>query len=330
MEAGGTRSGLNRSIRSSGRVAGRCPSRPGSDPTDPDRSLGPARPVGPDQPLDPILAPAFHCREVSLVVPLHEHQRGPVALRVIAVAQIGRRTSPACRPSGESCRPAGCRPRPPRRRDRPAAPRAHGRRAAARAATPVPASAARRGCRGCPVHRGPGVVALAPSSASASASFTVIDCLRPSRSSDTSADEPGASDDTWLRRSLLLCTGTPLTARITSPRLDAGGRGRAVGLHVVDERAARVLELQAAAPYPRSSAAPSRRACARRTWPSPTQLVHDVLRHVRRNREADADVAARRRQDLRVDADQLAAGVLTSAPPELPWLIGASVCRKSW
>ena len=32
--------------------------------------------------------------------------------------------------------------------------------------------------------------------------------------------------------------------------------------------------------------------------------------------------------DLRVDADELAFR-LTSAPPELPWLIGASVCRKS-
>ena len=31
-----------------------------------------------------------------------------------------------------------------------------------------------------------------------------------------------------------------------------------------------------------------------------------LLRHVRRNREADADVAAGARQDLRVDADQLA------------------------
>ena len=34
------------------------------------------------------------------------------------------------------------------------------------------------------------------------------------------------------------------------------------------------------------------------------EIVHHVLRHVRRNREADADVAAGRREDLRVDADQ--------------------------
>src|SRR5262249_30543307 len=36
------------------------------------------------------------------------------------------------------------------------------------------------------------------------------------------------------------------------------------------------------------------------------QLVHDVPRHVRGNREADADVAVRVRQDLRVDSDELA------------------------
>ena len=39
------------------------------------------------------------------------------------------------------------------------------------------------------------------------------------------------------------------------------------------------------------------------------QLGHDVARHVGRNREADPDVAARGREDLRVDADQLALGV---------------------
>src|SRR5438876_497790 len=36
------------------------------------------------------------------------------------------------------------------------------------------------------------------------------------------------------------------------------------------------------------------------------QLIHHVLRHVRRNREADADVAVVAREDLRVDPDQLA------------------------
>ena len=45
------------------------------------------------------------------------------------------------------------------------------------------------------------------------------------------------------------------------------------------------------------------------TVPLSIELRHDVLRHVGRNREADADVAARGRQDLRVDADQLAARV---------------------
>src|SRR5208283_53734 len=39
------------------------------------------------------------------------------------------------------------------------------------------------------------------------------------------------------------------------------------------------------------------------------ELVHDVLDHVDRDREADADVAAGCRQDGGVDADQLAAQV---------------------
>ena len=39
------------------------------------------------------------------------------------------------------------------------------------------------------------------------------------------------------------------------------------------------------------------------------ELVHDVLRHVGGDGEADPDVAARGREDLRVDADQLAARV---------------------
>ena len=67
----------------------------------------------------------------------------------------------------------------------------------------------------------------------------------------------------------------------------------------------------------------------RRTWPVVDQLPHDVLRHADGDREADADVAAGGREDLRVDADQLAAACSTSAPPELPWLIGASVWMKS-
>ena len=36
------------------------------------------------------------------------------------------------------------------------------------------------------------------------------------------------------------------------------------------------------------------------------QRIHHVARHVRRNRKTDPDVAVRGRQDLRVDADQLA------------------------
>ena len=48
-----------------------------------------------------------------------------------------------------------------------------------------------------------------------------------------------------------------------------------------------------------------------KAWPD--ELVHDRLRHVGRNRKPDADVAASRRKDLRINPDQLSAGVDQSA-----------------
>ena len=56
------------------------------------------------------------------------------------------------------------------------------------------------------------------------------------------------------------------------------------------------------------------------------RLRHDDLRGVARDREADADVAVHGAAgiDLVVDADD-AAGRVEQGPPELPWLIGASV-----
>ena len=55
-------------------------------------------------------------------------------------------------------------------------------------------------------------------------------------------------------------------------------------------------------------------------------LSDDVLDGVRGDGKADPDVAGRgvTRLDLRVDADDLATA-RESGPPELPWLIGASV-----
>ena len=54
------------------------------------------------------------------------------------------------------------------------------------------------------------------------------------------------------------------------------------------------------------------------------QLLHDVLRHVRRNGEADADIAAGLRQNLRVDADELSARVHQRAAriPVIDWRVG--------
>ena len=70
-------------------------------------------------------------------------------------------------------------------------------------------------------------------------------------------------------------------------------------------------------------------SCDRRTLPSLAELVHDVARHVRRNREADPDVAVAVFDRICELMPTSSPFVLTSAPPELPWLIGASVCRKS-
>jgi len=68
-------------------------------------------------------------------------------------------------------------------------------------------------------------------------------------------------------------------------------------------------------------------------------LGDDVLDGVRRDGEADADVGPGRREDRGVDTQDLAVGreagaagvaspcASSSGPPELPWLIGASVCR---
>src|SRR5829696_2251786 len=57
-------------------------------------------------------------------------------------------------------------------------------------------------------------------------------------------------------------------------------------------------------------------------------LLHDSARHVDRHRKTDPDIAARRRKDSGVDADQLTRR-FTSAPPELPGLMAASVWMKS-
>ena len=53
--------------------------------------------------------------------------------------------------------------------------------------------------------------------------------------------------------------------------------------------------------------------------------VGDALHRVDRDREADAVAAAAAALDLRVDADDVTGSWSSSGPPELPWLIGASV-----
>ena len=55
---------------------------------------------------------------------------------------------------------------------------------------------------------------------------------------------------------------------------------------------------------------------------------HDLVDQVGRDREADADVAAARAVD-RVLTPITSPLRLKVGPPELPRLIGASICRKS-
>ena len=68
------------------------------------------------------------------------------------------------------------------------------------------------------------------------------------------------------------------------------------------------------------------------------ELGHDRLRHARGDREADADVAARGRQDLGVDAHELAGGVdegaarvaLVDGRVGLQEVLEAAVARRRW
>ena len=67
----------------------------------------------------------------------------------------------------------------------------------------------------------------------------------------------------------------------------------------------------------------------RATLPLWLQRLDDVVARRPRDREADADTAARRREDRGIHADDLAAAMLKVGPPELPRFTGASICRKS-
>src|SRR6185295_2651794 len=87
--------------------------------------------------------------------------------------------------------------------------------------------------------------------------------------------------------------------------LETGAIGRAVRRDVADDGAADLLEADAVGEIRRHRLNDDAELRAADTAVL-AQVVHHVLRHVRRNREADADVRVHRRQHLGVDADHFA------------------------
>src|SRR6185295_7030125 len=90
--------------------------------------------------------------------------------------------------------------------------------------------------------------------------------------------------------------------------LDAGALRGAVLADAGDEYATHLGEVQAAGQVRRDRLRDQTEQAAAHAALL-DQLRHHVVRHRRRDREPDADVAAGRREDLRVDPDQLAAQV---------------------
>ena len=108
-----------------------------------------------------------------------------------------------------------------------------------------------------------------------------------------------------LRSWVPLRTGVPSTAITRSPLLQPAAVGRRTRLDAGDHRARGVLgvhrlrEIGGQVLNRDADAAALDLAVV-------DQLVHDLARHVDRHGKADADIAAARRQDRGVDADQLA------------------------
>ena len=117
---------------------------------------------------------------------------------------------------------------------------------------------------------------------------------------------PAASSATWLRSTLPSLTGSPSMEVITSPRFRPPFSPGPPGCTPLTSApvTCSMSRLRASSDVIGCTVTPEQAAM---DAPLVDQLRHHVARHVRRNREPDPDVAARRRQDLRVDADQLAA-----------------------
>ena len=139
---------------------------------------------------------------------------------------------------------------------------------------------------------------------------------------------PGAMPEMRRARSRESFTGWPSTVRIASPALRPALAAGLPVLRLGDERALVVLELEAVGDVRRdrldldAEPAAHDRAVV-------LELGDDALRGRGRDGEGDADVAARRREDRGVDADDLAVEVEGRDRPELPRFTAASICRKS-
>ena len=125
---------------------------------------------------------------------------------------------------------------------------------------------------------------------------------------ESSASFFGPSVAILRARSCESATASPLTDAHDIAVLEAGRRRRRILLDLRDERALGVLEVEAVGDILRHRldlhAEPAARDLA-----VVLQLLHDALGDVARDGEADADAAARRREDRGVDADHLALGV---------------------
>ena len=198
-------------------------------------------------------------------------------------------------------------------------------------ARPAPASAARRRRRAPPCRRSSPARCRArarSSTAVASSSFTVRCFSLPSRTTHDVGRRAGRR----LRHAI--AQRVDVVHRLAVERLDhvaaldAGLVGRAAGGHRADDRAAGLLEAEAlrqvrrhrlhrdaelrARHLARWCAAASMTFCAMFAGiAKPMPMLPSVLDRI---------------CELMPTSSPL---VLTSAPPELPWLIGASVCRKS-
>src|SRR5439155_26793866 len=86
---------------------------------------------------------------------------------------------------------------------------------------------------------------------------------------------------------------------------DAGTLSGAARFHLRDDRAVHLLQPETGR-HVRRHRLHEHAETRARDLAVGAELVHHMTRHVRRNREADPDVAVRWRHDLRVDADELA------------------------